>query len=300
MRTERALKRALDPVTTPAARRWLIARRNAAASAAAGLRGARGARLRPSFVIAGVQKGGTTYLYQELVRHPQVLPAMTKEVHYFSDGYQRGADWYRGFFPPEREPGPAGPVITGEASPGYLFHPWFAERVARDLPDARVIVLLRDPVKRAFSHYLHERRLSFETAETFAEALALEDSRIGGELARLAEDPDHVHKPVWHYSYRHRGHYLEQLRRLHRHVDPDRVLVLISEEFYADVAGTYDSVCSTLGLSSWRPESFGTNDMAARAATMDDESRQRLTEYFTPLNAELEAYLGRRLPWSAA
>ena len=135
MRAERRVKRALTPVTTPQTRRWLIARRNGVVSAAATVRGAgRQQRLRPSFVIAGVQKGGTTYLYQELVRHPQVLPSLTKEVHYFSDGYSHGPSWYRGFFPlaPSPHDGPA--TMTGEASPGYLFHPWFPSRVIRISP----------------------------------------------------------------------------------------------------------------------------------------------------------------------
>jgi hypothetical protein len=299
VKTERALKRGLAPLTTPSARRWLIARRNAAASAAAGLRGSRRrARLKPMFIVAGAQKAGTTYLYQELVRHPQVIPAMTKELHYFSDGYRNGPDWYRGFFPTAARLSRLGPVITGEASPSYLFHPWFPARVARDLPDAKIIIMLRDPVKRAFSHYLHERRLAFEPASSFAEALALEGDRVAGPLERLAADPSYVDKSVWHFTYRRRGHYLEQLERLHEHVDRDNVLVIISEEFYADIAGTYQGVCSALGLAAWRPTAFGRNDMAAPPTMIDEESRQQLIEYFAPLNAALETYLGRSLPWS--
>jgi Sulfotransferase domain len=290
------VKRALTPVTTPAVRGWLIARRDEMAGVAATARSAlAGPRLEPAFVVAGVQKGGTTYLYQELVRHPQVLPAMTKEVHYFDEGFHHGPQWYRGFFP--LAPADGRHVVTGEASPGYLFHPWFAERVSAELPDALVIVLLRDPVARAYSQFLHERRLGYETVPSFADALALEDSRTSSVFARLASDPSCTSEAAGHHAYKARGRYVEQLERLHRHVPEERVLVLVSEEFYADPAASYGTVCRRLGLSDWRPEQFGRNDMAARAEPMDEGCRPDLMDHFAPYNARLEDYLGRELPW---
>ena len=75
--------------------------------------------------------------------------------------------------------------ITGESSPYYLFHPLAAERIARDLPDVRLVVLLRDPVERAYSAYTHERARGFET-ETFARALELEPERLAGAGGRPA------------------------------------------------------------------------------------------------------------------
>ncbi|MEO7981702.1 MAG: sulfotransferase [Sporichthyaceae bacterium] len=292
------MKRILVPLTTPRARRGLIVGRDRLASAVAAARASGpGPRLRPSFLIAGAQKAGTTYLYQELARHPQVRPALTKEIHYFSDGYRRGGDWYSGFFPRVKAGAAGDAMVTGEATPGYLFHPWFSERLARDLPDARVIVLLRDPVRRAFSHYLHERRLGYEPVDTFEAALDLEDERTEADHQRSFIDGAFVSSALQHHSYRRRGQYLEQLQRLHEHVPPDRVLVLVSEEMYADPSSSYRTVCAFLGLREWMPPMFGANDMAASHLPIDRDCQHRLDEFFGPRKQELAAYLGRPLPW---
>ncbi len=297
MLAERSVKRVLAPVTTPRARRGLIVGRDRLASAVAAARaGVPLPRLSPGFLIAGAQKAGTTYLYQELVRHPRVRPALTKEIHYFSDGYRRGGTWYSGFFPRERAGAAGGDVVTGEATPGYLFHPWFPERVARDLPDARIIVLLRDPVRRAFSHYLHERRLGYEPAATFEAALELEDERTEVAHQRSLDNRDFVSSALQHHTYRRRGNYLDQLLRLHEHVRPDQVLVLIAEEMYADPSSAYRTVCAFLGLAEWAPPTFGANDMAAGSRPVDRVCQDRLEEYFRPRNDELSTYLGRPLP----
>ena len=117
----------------------------------------------PDFLVLGTKRGGSTSAWRYLIQHPQVMPMVTrwehlKSPHYFYWHYDRGLDWYRGHFPSvaarhaaQRRLGRR--MITGESSPYYLFDPRVPARVARDLPEARFIVLLRDPVKRAYSHY---------------------------------------------------------------------------------------------------------------------------------------------------
>jgi len=101
----------------------------------------------PSFIVIGAVKGATTWIAHQLREHPGLwLP--DAEPHYFSSEYHRGADWYRGLFvsaPPDR--------IIGEKSADYLAHPDAAARIARDLPDVRLIAQLRNPVERAYSDY---------------------------------------------------------------------------------------------------------------------------------------------------
>ena len=99
----------------------------------------------PDFLGVGTQKGGTTYLYELLKRHPQVFLAKPKEQHFFSLHWQRGADWYRRQFASSEES-----QICGEITPYYLFHP--EARANQSLvPNVKLIVLLRDPVERALS-----------------------------------------------------------------------------------------------------------------------------------------------------
>src|SRR5215210_5970373 len=104
-------------------------------------------RALPDFVIIGAQKGGTSFLYQLLVHHPHVKPAFAKEVHYFDLNFRQGDNWYCSHFPLQMRNSRR--YITGESSPYCLFHPHAPRRASAVIPDARLIVLLRNPVDRA-------------------------------------------------------------------------------------------------------------------------------------------------------
>jgi hypothetical protein len=279
------IRNLLYPVTQPQMRRWLIDRRDSAAWRLASMRARLAPRERPAFIIAGAQKAGTTYLYQELCAHPHVLPALTKEIHYFDSNYDRDLEWYFGFFP--RAAKLALGRISGEASPDYMVHPLAAQRIAKDLPETKVIILLRDPVKRAFSQFLHERRLGY-----------LEPFRLGtdlgrSELERSEEEPSYVSYALSHYSYRLRGVYLPQVERFYDALGPDRLLVLRSEQLYAHPIDCTMRVQEFLGLEPWRPSRPGPNDMKSSGVIPPDAATE-LREYFAPHEAALQRYLEDR------
>lgn len=103
----------------------------------------------PNFLVVGAQRCGTTLLHSILVHHPEIaLPFERKEIHYFDRYYDRGPDWYAGFFEEDR------PAI-GEVTPDYLFEPDVPARIKKLIPDCRIIAILRDPVDRAWSGYCH-------------------------------------------------------------------------------------------------------------------------------------------------
>ncbi|MDP9074291.1 MAG: sulfotransferase domain-containing protein [Actinomycetota bacterium] len=292
MPLERTVKRALTPVTGPRSRRAIIDGRDLAVGAAAAVRARMGLGRAPAFVIVGAQKAGTTFLYQEITRHPDLGAALTKEIHFFDDHYRRGLRWYRGFFP--NSPG----LLLGESSPGYLFHPHAVARIARDLPDVKLLVLLRDPARRAFSHYLHESRLGYEPAATFDQALALEPSRLDGELEAMAADDGYVSYRYRHFSYRSRGLYLDQVKRCHDLVGQERVKVIRSEDLYRPGSTVQAEVFAYLGVRPWQPDAPGRNDMAAdRTARMDPGIEAELREFYRPHNDALFAYLGWEGGW---
>ncbi len=115
-------------------------------------------RVLPDFVVIGAQRSGTTSLYNNLVEHPQIASCIRKEVHYFDAYFERGSYWYRGHFPRAAElrrlaRRHGAPVLTGEATPMYLFDPPCRRRLAELVPDAKLLVLLRDPVAREYSQY---------------------------------------------------------------------------------------------------------------------------------------------------
>src|SRR5690349_2442753 len=124
------------------------------------------------FFVPGAQKGGTTSLFFYLQRHPRIVLGEVKEHHFFDQHYARGIAWYR-----QQLPRLAGDAITGDFTPLYLFHPRAAQRMALHFPAARSIVLLRNPVDRALSHYHHVARQGLEP-RSFAAALREEPAIV--------------------------------------------------------------------------------------------------------------------------
>ncbi|MDX1421029.1 MAG: sulfotransferase domain-containing protein [Rubricoccaceae bacterium] len=168
-------------------------------------------RADPHFLIIGTQKGGTTTLYDDLARHPHVLPAYEKEVHYFDHHHHRGRAWYRRHFP-LRSALDRAAALTGEASPSYLYHPLAPGRIAEALPGVKMVALLREPVGRAVSQYWHMVRAGKE-ALPMAEAFAAETERLAGEHARILRGEPSDRRVYFTQSYRHRGLYADQLAR---------------------------------------------------------------------------------------
>nr|WP_245929907.1 sulfotransferase [Allonocardiopsis opalescens] len=283
--------------------------RSAALAAARGACRAAGllsadARMLPGFLIVGAQRSGTTSLFKALVQHGNVIaPPLRKGVHYFDVGYHRTLGWYRSHFPllrtAERVRRRTGaPALTGESSPYYLFHPLAAERIAATLPQARLLVAVRDPVQRAYSAHAHERARGFET-EPFERALDLEPERLAG-AQRPGADPSalpaalaHAHR---HHAYLARGRYAEQLERLEKAVGRDRILVVDSGDFFTDPRPVFAAVERFLGLPPANGVAFERHNARPRSP-MPERLRARLDAYFAPHDERLAAWLGRTPSW---
>lgn len=260
-------------------------------------------RMLPDFLIIGAQRCGTTSLYRYLVQHPSVAPTvMAKGVHYFDVDFDKGVDWYRGHFPTTwrrafRRSVRRADLITGEGSPYYLFHPLVPGRVADLVPDVKLIVMLRDPVERAYSHYKHYRLRELEPLETFEEALAAEEERLAGEVERLHVDPFYRAWDHQHFSYVARGMYAEQLERWRRFFPQEQLLVLKSEDFFADPGSAYSETLDFLGLPQRRLRAYERHNPTSDSS-MRPDTRRRLHELFAEPNRRLATFLGRPFEWN--
>jgi hypothetical protein len=260
-----------------------------------------GSRPLPDFLIIGAQRCGTTSLYRYLAQHPQVIGAApSKGVHYFDVNHERSLRWYRAHFPTRRRRDQAGSgAVTGEASPYYVFHPHGPDRVRAAVPNARLILMLRDPVVRAFSQYQQEYARGFEDAETFEAALDLEPGRLAGERERMLADPGYDSRALQHHAYVARGEYAPQLEAWRERFDPARIHVIVAEEFFAEPAAAYRGVLDFLGLRMPpRPPQFKAFN-ARPAGGMAAETRERLAAQFAEPNRRLEELLGRALAWTS-
>ena len=198
--------------------------------------GAAQKRQPPDFVIIGAQKGGTTSLYRYLTEHPDVGGATKKEVHFFDRSYHKGMDWYLAHFPERGES-----TVVGESSPSYLFHPDVPERVRRTLPHAKLIVLLRNPVDRAYSQY--QMRLRRVGEDSFEEA-------VDEELARLPSNGELPGPEKGHHAFLPRGVYADQLQRWLAVFPREQFLVLHSEAFFTRPDA---GLCGPLPFSACHP-----------------------------------------------
>jgi hypothetical protein len=261
-------------------------------------------RMTPSFLICGGQRCGTTSLYRALAAHPVVLKAVLhKGVHYFDTSYQRGMNWYRGHFPLQRNADKVAakygvPARTFESSPYYMYHPQAAARIARDLPYAKIVVLVRDPVERAYSQHAHEVARGFEPELDFGNALALEPARLHRQEEKLAQDPEYYSFAHQHHAYRARGEYARYLATMAQHVGRERIHVVESERFFREPERTYDEVLHFLGLplNLERPP-FERHNARPRKSDMDPSIRRDLAVHFADHDEALINWLGRVPIW---
>ncbi len=259
----------------------------------------------PDFVIAGTKRGGTTSLFNYLLMHPGVLGLFPqtrgkKSTDFFFKEQARGARWYRSHFHTgthrrrlARRTG--GRVVGGEASPYYLWDPRVAPQAQSLNPRLSAIVLLRDPVERAWSHYQERVHMGVEPLP-FAAGLEAEALRTGGELERMLADPGYYSAPHDWYSYRARGVYLPQLTAWRSVFPESQLLVLRSEDMYRDVQRVFDEVCAFLGLAAYQLPTTRTFNSLTRS-TMPEDCRDELRAYYRPANEELERVWGRSFGW---
>jgi hypothetical protein len=238
-------------------------------------------RALPDFLIIGTQKGGTGSLFYLLTRHPQIhgpfSPPGGKELYYFSNesNYKKGELWYRSHFPLRFTVKPG--ELVGEKTPEYLCEPDAAERIQKDLPNAKLICLLRNPSKRAVSHYFMRLRKGIEQLPIMEAMLA---EKAGPR------------------SYKKRGLYLEQLKRYESYLKKNQMLILSSEEFFANPQRILKQVFKFLGFD----ENFQCSDPSPRnvgknKVPVPSEVHEYLNEYFKLPNKRLYRYLNRDFGW---
>jgi Sulfotransferase domain len=244
----------------------------------------------PHFLIIGAMKCGTSSLYRNLVNHPQVISATKKEVHFFDKKFNLGLNWYLNHFPLLMDNTNKHDFITGEASPKYLVHPDAPKRAYETLPNAKLIVLLRNPIDRAYSHYHHMTRKGKELL-TFEEAIMREAEQLNQQMENVLENYKTI--PT---SYLTRGIYANQLERWMKYYPREQFLILKSEDFFKDTQSTFKHVTDFLGLPEYNfSESKQWN--VGQYNGMEEQQREWLKVFFKPHNERLYQLLGRNFEW---
>lgn len=239
------------------------------------------------FVIAGAQRSATSWLATVLDRHPGIAMAqpMRPEPKYFLRHGPDDAGAYRDEFFPGAEA-----AVLGEKSTSYIEHPAAAARIARCLPGARVVFMLRDPVERAISNWRFSVANGLETL-SLEDALEAEPARTAaGDASGLSVSP---------FAYASRGHYADYLGAWRTAFPGDRMKLLVTEATVGD-AGAVRGLCEWLGVDPGMPRadlpaavnaSPGTDDVPSRV-------RARLRNAFVASNRTLADTYGVDIgPW---
>jgi hypothetical protein len=189
--------------------------------------------MNPNFLCVGTQKSGTTFLYHILKQHPQVFLPIKKELHFFDDqsNYKKGMQFYlkQNFSTVKNE------AAIGEISPGYMYFDYVPKRIYEELGNKiKFIFILRDPVKRAYSHYLMSCAKGFENQD-FENALNLENDRIKKS-----------HMKNKKFSYFHRGLYAAQIKEYVKFFPIENMKFIKFEDFISNKEDVLKEVCEFL------------------------------------------------------
>lgn len=236
---------------------------------------------KPSFVIVGAQKAGTTSLYDYICKVSEVRPALVKEVHYFDKFSYRSVAWYEKHFPKN--------YISGEATPYYLFDPSAAARICTYNQKLKIIVVLREPVSRAISHYYHEVKKN-------REKYSIEEA-LFSELNHLMSVnlSDYMNAPTFRTSYLARGLYTIQLQRFFHYFGQNNVLVLNSRDMQLSPLDTISKVCSFIEVKM-QNGTFQTTkkNVGVYNDNLSIKLTEKLHDFFEAHNASLFELIGCR------
>jgi len=259
-------------------------------------------RILPRFIIIGVGRGGTTSLYNYLTAHPSVMPSLWKEIGFFDQNFHKGINWYKSHFPLNLtkyhiEKKFRKDFTTGEATPVYIYHPDVSLRIKKIIPNVKLIVLLRNPVDRAYSQFHnaieHDReKRSFEEAvdEQIKEREKIEEEN-------LLNNSKNYRKIYHSKAYLSTGIYIDQIKPWFEIFSKNQILVIKSEDMYADPLSIVNKTLEFLDLPKWDLREFKKYNFHGYEEEMQTETRKRLIEFFKPHNEKLYDYLGRNFNW---
>jgi len=256
--------------------------------------------VKPDFYIIGFAKCGTTSLFEYLISHPNIHPPKGKEIDFFDRLYSRGINWYKVGFPFTiqkfiekvffRKK-----FLTGEATPRYIEHPHAINRIKQTTPNAKFIILLRNPIDRAFSQHNMNVKNDYEI-NNFNDALKEEPRRISNRIEKMTNDITYYSWNYDLYAYLEHGLYVDKIKRWMEVFPKEQFLIIQSEEFFKNPSKTYNDVLKFLGLPSHDLKTYEPI-RKQKKSILKKQTQQKLQNYFKPHNEKLYNFLGKKFDW---
>src|SRR5438128_4017245 len=235
---------------------------------------------RLDFIVAGAQKSGTTALHYFLAKHPNITMGDQQEIHFFDDDatFAATVDYERLH---KHYPLVAPSTIAGDCTPSYIYCQPAAERIWKYNPKIKLLVLLRNPVERAFAHWTMQRFKGREPLDFF-DAVREEKSRISGAPSTEAR----------RFAYVDRGFYGQQLERFFKFFPREQMKIVKFEEFKNNQRETLASIFSFIGRKPMRWVRSKDRNIVPYQRAMNWEERVFLYNLFAEDIAKVEQMLG--------
>lgn len=248
----------------------------------------------PDFLIIGSQKAATTTLFSYLRDNNQVAPPVVKETHFFNMNYNRGFNYYRSFFPLFNSR-----KATFEATPDYLDHPLAPQLCNKHLSSLKLIVALRNPISRAFSHFNFVQ--SYNAAErkiTFEQGLALEQERMQKAFKLMPQDRYNSARMFSNYGYLRKGLYYKHISNWLKYFSIDQFHFIEFNELRNDTNKVLKGLCEFLELPFEPVKQLQARNKVHYKNTMAPETAEQLNNYYREPNEQLFELISKEYSWN--
>ncbi|WP_432409969.1 sulfotransferase domain-containing protein [Rasiella sp. SM2506] len=264
--------------------------------------------VKPSFMIIGVQKGGTSSIYHYLAQHSQIIAPKQKELHYFDTFNPTPNQAYLKFFPKSY----LTKKISFDATPRYIYYPGTAKKIYDFDPKMKFIVVLRDPVKRAFSAWNMYRQMALDPLKKEISMKNQEKNPLDRNFNyfyskefpsfyewinfELSDDfPNEILEP----SIIRRGHYSKQIQEYLKYFSRESFIFIDFKNLKTLTMQSLNEISDFLKISHFDKEKLDITPQNKRTYTegISEEIYEKLIRYYRSENKELEELTGLKLDW---
>jgi len=254
-------------------------------------------RVLPDFLVIGVGRSGTTSLYYYLDQHPSIVKSSYDEIGFFDDNFHLGLSWYRSMFPTIftrfLTKLKTKYFMTYEVTPWYVRRPWTARRIKKIFPNIKLIIVLRNPVDRTYSHYY----LSTQNDEKRDFTAVIKEDMKNISQWNITEKNDSYFSNQVQNSKLARGFYYEQVIPWFELFSKEQIMIISSEDLASKTQSTLREIFSFLGLPMYDIKNTEKVNVS-KYSKMDQETRNLLIDFFRPYNEKLFEYLNREFDWN--
>lgn len=246
----------------------------------------------PEFLIIGAAKAGTTSLVADCNRHPDIFtPGF--EVDYFSYNYEQGNAWYRSLFQNDEK-------VQGEKSPSYLHETSCYEKIFAYNPEMKLIILVREPVKRAFSNWMmrHAQNRLIRQTHAFNQRNPVEISNMGfNSLFQYYQSCTSAsirhQKPLEIFE---RSQYILQIEKLMNYFHREQLLILVAEHYFSNPGRELGKVSRFLNIGDFPAGEPSWKRKSSYPIKLKENETEEIDEFFRPYNDRLFNFLGYEIP----